>query len=145
MGGNPMTRIEVLKGEIERLSPEELAEFRDWFLQYDWQAWDRQIEAGRRFQQAPERPWRIARRSQGRKVQGSLTRRSKTESERMERLARMTALAEEVWEDPDLAHEFLTSPQPQLGGRRPVELADSDLETRRVEEILFRLEYSLPA
>ena len=45
MGGNPMTRIEVLKTEIERLSPEELAEFRDWFLQYDWQAWDRQIEA----------------------------------------------------------------------------------------------------
>ena len=63
----------------------------------------------------------------------------------MERLARMTALTEEVWEDPDLAHEFLTSPQPQLGGRRPVELADSDLETRQVEEILYRLEYSLPA
>jgi uncharacterized protein (DUF2384 family) len=33
-------------------------------------------------------------------------------SERLERLARMTALAEKVWEDPKLAHEFLTSPQP---------------------------------
>jgi len=73
------------------------------------------------------------------------TRLSKAESERLERLARMTALAEEVWEDQDLAHEFLMSPQPQLGGRRPVELADSDLGTRQVEELLFKLEYSLPA
>lgn len=73
------------------------------------------------------------------------TRLSKAESERLERLARMTALAEEVWEDRDLAHEFLLGAQPQLGGRRPVEMADSDLGTRQVEEILFRLEYSLPA
>ncbi|MGH7570899.1 MAG: antitoxin Xre/MbcA/ParS toxin-binding domain-containing protein [Gemmatimonadota bacterium] len=72
-------------------------------------------------------------------------RLSKPESERLERLARMTALAEEVWEDPDLAHEFLMSPQPQLGGNKPVELADSDLGTRQVEELLYKLEYSLPA
>ena len=26
------------------LSPEELAQFRAWFLEYDWAAWDRQIE-----------------------------------------------------------------------------------------------------
>jgi putative toxin-antitoxin system antitoxin component (TIGR02293 family) len=73
------------------------------------------------------------------------TRLSKAESERLERLARMTALAEEVWEARDLAHEFLLSAQPQLGGWKPVELADSDLGTRQVEEILFNLEYSLPA
>lgn len=66
------------------------------------------------------------------------------ESQRLERLARMAALAEEVWEDPALAREFLTSRQPQLGGERPVDLARSDLGTRQVEELLFRLEYSLP-
>ncbi len=66
------------------------------------------------------------------------------ESQRLERLARMTALAEEVWEDEDLAHEFLTSVQPQLNGERPVDLARSDLGTREVEELLYRLEYSLP-
>jgi putative toxin-antitoxin system antitoxin component (TIGR02293 family) len=66
------------------------------------------------------------------------------ESQRLERLARMTALAEDVWEDEDLAHEFLTSVQPQLNGERPVDLARSDLGTREVEELLYRLEYSLP-
>jgi putative toxin-antitoxin system antitoxin component (TIGR02293 family) len=71
-------------------------------------------------------------------------RLSLPESERLERLARMTALAEEVWEAPALAHEFLTSPQPQLGGECPVNLARSDLGTRQVEDLLFKLEYSLP-
>jgi putative toxin-antitoxin system antitoxin component (TIGR02293 family) len=66
------------------------------------------------------------------------------ESERLERLARITALAEEVWEAQDLAHEFLTSPQPQLGGERPVDLTRSDLGTRQVEDLLFKLEHSLP-
>lgn len=71
-------------------------------------------------------------------------RLSVPESERLERLARMTALAEEVWEAPALAHEFLTTPQPQLGGERPVDLTRSDLGTRQVEALLFQLEYSLP-
>lgn len=66
------------------------------------------------------------------------------ESQRLERLARVAALAEWVWEDRALAHEFLTSPQPQLGGERPVELARSDLGAREVEELLMGLEYSLP-
>jgi len=72
-------------------------------------------------------------------------RLSAEESQRLERLARMAALAEEVWEDDALAHEFLTSAQPQLGGERPVDLARSDLGTREVEELLFRMEYGLPA
>lgn len=66
------------------------------------------------------------------------------ESQRLERLARMSALAEDVWENADLAHEFLTSAQPQLGGERPVDLARSDLGTRQVEMLLMKLEYALP-
>lgn len=77
-------------------------------------------------------------------LQRRRTRLSAAESERLERLARMVALAEEVWEDPALAHEFLVSPQPQLGGERPVDLARSDLGTRQVEDLLYKLEYSLP-
>lgn len=69
---------------------------------------------------------------------------STEESERLERLARVVALAEQVWEDPALAREFLVSPQPQLGGERPVDLARSDLGARQVEELLYKLEYSLP-
>ena len=40
-----MTRIEQLERDVENLSPEELASFRTWFAEYDWQAWDRQFEA----------------------------------------------------------------------------------------------------
>jgi len=72
-------------------------------------------------------------------------RLSTEESERLERLARITALAEWVWEDAELANEFLTSAQPQLGGERPVDLARSDLGARQVEELLLKLEYALPA
>ncbi len=39
-----MTRIEKLEREIQKLSPEELANLRDWFREYDAEAWDRQIE-----------------------------------------------------------------------------------------------------
>lgn len=66
------------------------------------------------------------------------------ESQRLERLARMTALAEQVWEDAELAHEFLNSVQPQLDGDRPVDLARTDLGTRQVETLLMKIEYALP-
>ena len=39
-----MTRVEQLEREVEKLTPEELASFRDWFSEYDWQVWDRQLE-----------------------------------------------------------------------------------------------------
>ncbi len=39
-----MTKVEALEREVEKLSPEELATFRDWFTEYDWQVWDRQLE-----------------------------------------------------------------------------------------------------
>jgi putative toxin-antitoxin system antitoxin component (TIGR02293 family) len=71
-------------------------------------------------------------------------RLSVAESERLERLARLTALAEEVWEDAALAREFLTGAQPQLGGERPVDLARSDLGARQVEQLLYAIEYALP-
>ena len=39
-----MTRIEKLEREIQKLSPEELANLRDWFRRYDDETWDQQIE-----------------------------------------------------------------------------------------------------
>ena len=39
-----MKKLEELEQEIESLAPEEAAEFRAWFLEYDWNKWDRQIE-----------------------------------------------------------------------------------------------------
>jgi putative toxin-antitoxin system antitoxin component (TIGR02293 family) len=72
-------------------------------------------------------------------------RLSLEESERTERLARLAALAEQVWEEPDLAREFLTQAQPQLGGERPIDLARTELGAREVEILLMRIEYALPA
>jgi hypothetical protein len=39
-----MTKIETLEREVEKLTREELAAFREWFIEYDWQAWDRELE-----------------------------------------------------------------------------------------------------
>lgn len=69
---------------------------------------------------------------------------SPAESERLERVARITALAEQVLESQDEAQQFLTSPHPLFDGRAPLDLAATDLGARRVEDVLWRLEYSLP-
>ena len=39
-----MGKIERIEQEIQALSLEELAQFRAWFLEFDWAIWDRQIE-----------------------------------------------------------------------------------------------------
>ena len=39
-----MGKVDKIEQEVQALSPEELAQFRAWFLEYDWEAWDRQIE-----------------------------------------------------------------------------------------------------
>ena len=39
-----MSRMERITKEIEQLAPEELAAFREWFLQFDAQLWDQQFE-----------------------------------------------------------------------------------------------------
>jgi putative toxin-antitoxin system antitoxin component (TIGR02293 family) len=66
------------------------------------------------------------------------------ESERLERIARLATLAEQVWESPDEAQRFLTTPHPQLDNQAPIDLAATDLGTRRVETLLWKLEHSLP-
>ena len=40
-----MGKLEELEQRIKSLPPKELARFRAWFLEFDHQAWDRQIEA----------------------------------------------------------------------------------------------------
>ena len=39
-----MSNIEKIEQDVQALSPAELAQFRVWFLEYDWAAWDRQLE-----------------------------------------------------------------------------------------------------
>ena len=39
-----MSQVEKLERTVEQLSPNELATFRSWFIEFDAAAWDRQIE-----------------------------------------------------------------------------------------------------
>jgi hypothetical protein len=39
-----MGKVEKIEDEVQALSPAELAQFRAWFLEYDWAAWDQQLE-----------------------------------------------------------------------------------------------------
>jgi hypothetical protein len=39
-----MGKVEHLERQIEQLQREELAAFRAWFIEHDWQAWDRELE-----------------------------------------------------------------------------------------------------
>jgi hypothetical protein len=40
-----VSKVERLENEIRTLSTEELAAFREWFREFDADAWDREIEA----------------------------------------------------------------------------------------------------
>jgi hypothetical protein len=40
-----MSKIDSIKQQIEKLSPEELATFRPWYAAFDAEVWDRQFEA----------------------------------------------------------------------------------------------------
>jgi len=39
-----MTRVQAIEEQIKALSPDELAQLRDWLGEHDWAEWDRQIE-----------------------------------------------------------------------------------------------------
>jgi len=67
------------------------------------------------------------------------------ESERTERLARVIATAEYVWDDEAEARRFLTTPHAQLEGTRPIDVALTELGARRVEELLWKLFYGVAA
>jgi putative toxin-antitoxin system antitoxin component (TIGR02293 family) len=71
-------------------------------------------------------------------------RLSAAESERTERLARVVATAQHVWENEEQAREFLTTPHPLLSGKMPIAAALTELGARQVEQILFELFYGLP-
>ncbi len=39
-----MTKVQLLREEIEKLDHDEFAELRDWINERDWEQWDREIE-----------------------------------------------------------------------------------------------------
>jgi putative toxin-antitoxin system antitoxin component (TIGR02293 family) len=69
---------------------------------------------------------------------------SATHSATTERLARITALAQSVWEDDEKAQRFLWSEYPEFGRRKPIEVALTELGAREVEEVIQRGLHGLP-
>lgn len=65
------------------------------------------------------------------------------ESERTVRLARIAQRAEEVLQDMGNAYGWLREPNQALGGKRPLDLLQTDVGTQMVEEVLGRIEHSM--
>jgi putative toxin-antitoxin system antitoxin component (TIGR02293 family) len=71
------------------------------------------------------------------------TRRlSRDESERLARLARIWAVALDVWGSEDAARQFLAKPHPLLAGRIPRDFAaETEIGAREVENLIGGLKY----
>ncbi len=64
-------------------------------------------------------------------------------SDRLYRLTKAIAIAEEVLEGPDNALTWLKRPQPALGGRVPLELLVTQAGADEVETLLRRIDYGV--
>jgi putative toxin-antitoxin system antitoxin component (TIGR02293 family) len=72
-------------------------------------------------------------------------RLSRQESERIERLARVLAFTEYVLDDRDEARQWMNAPHRELDGKAPLEAAQTEIGARRVESVLNKLLFGLPA
>ena len=79
-----------------------------------------------------------ARSLQRRRRSGKLAR---YESDRLYRLARLTAIATEYLGSEDRARRWLKRPNRALGGIAPIAAIDTELGARQVENILGRIAY----
>ena len=64
-------------------------------------------------------------------------------SERLLRLARLYEIATEVLGDEAEARQWLKTPNMALGGRTPLDYADTELGAREVEDLLGRLAHGV--
>jgi len=71
-------------------------------------------------------------------------RLSVDESEKTERLARVLAAAEYVWDDREQAREWMSKSHRELNNQSPLEAACTELGARRVELVLDKLFFGLP-
>lgn len=65
--------------------------------------------------------------------------------ERVQRVARLTALAERTFGDRDKGVAWLTTAHPMLGRATPLELARTEIGARQVERLLTNILFDLPA
>ena len=67
------------------------------------------------------------------------------ESDRLVRLTRIQALAEDVFGDPDKANRWLRQELGVLGGKPPLDVARSEAGARVVEQILAKIDWGAAA
>jgi putative toxin-antitoxin system antitoxin component (TIGR02293 family) len=84
----------------------------------------------------------ISARTLARLVPGK-SRLDSVSGDRLVRAARLYSIAAEVLEDPEAAARWLKSPQRALGGATALHLAETDVGTRAVEALLWRMEYGV--
>ena len=65
------------------------------------------------------------------------------ESGRAERLARVYATTQYVWNSDNDAQAFLQTPHPMLQGQTPLDVSMTELGARRVEDLLWKLYYGI--
>jgi putative toxin-antitoxin system antitoxin component (TIGR02293 family) len=70
---------------------------------------------------------------------------SRDESDRAVRLARTTALAEQVFGDAERTWRWLRAPKRQFRGRSPLQLLATEAGARLVEELLYRVDEGMAA
>jgi len=70
---------------------------------------------------------------------------SAEESTRIERIARVLASAEYVLDDREEARQWMNTPHSELDGKTPLETARTEIGARRVEDVLTKLFFGLPA
>jgi putative toxin-antitoxin system antitoxin component (TIGR02293 family) len=64
-------------------------------------------------------------------------------SDRLYRLSKVIATAEDVLDDPENARSWLRRPQPGLGGQVPLDLLLTEAGVDQVETLLRRIEYGV--
>lgn len=62
-------------------------------------------------------------------------------SERIDRLAQIAVLAEEIFEDKAGAGAWMSSPNDALGGKTPLSLCETELGGRQVHRVLHAIEW----
>lgn len=65
------------------------------------------------------------------------------ESDKLARVARETALAEETFQNEKKAHGWMRDPNRALGGERPMDLLETEGGARLVEQILGRIAHGV--
>jgi putative toxin-antitoxin system antitoxin component (TIGR02293 family) len=78
-----------------------------------------------------------------RRARAARTKLDATTSDRLYRLSKIVAIAEEALETPENAMQWLRRPQPALGGAVPLELLVTQAGADEVETLLRRIDFGV--